>query len=132
MRLQVFIIYYQTVWLKAGDGFWRRGDLMSYFLMSMYSRFPARQWADWQSLSAVLTYGTMLAELAVPWLLLFRRVRPLGFVLGFGMHITIALLSKLSLFSFSMMSTYLVFLDRDDVDAMVGWTRRLRPAASTR
>jgi hypothetical protein len=94
MRLQVLIVYYQTVRLKAGDGFWRRGDIMSYFLMSMYSRYPARQWADWETLSAVLTYATLL--------------------------------SKLALFSFCMMRTYLAFLEREDVDALVAWTRTMR------
>jgi hypothetical protein len=131
MRLQVFIIYYQTVWLKSGDAFWRRGDLMSYFLMSMYSRYPGRQWADWETLSAVLTYGTILSELAVPWLLLFRPTRALGFTIGFGMHLTIALLSKLALFSFCMLSTYLAFLERADVDALLAWARS-RPDAASR
>jgi uncharacterized membrane protein YphA (DoxX/SURF4 family) len=131
MRLQVFVIYQQTVWLKSGDAFWRRGDLMAYFLMSMYARYPVRQWANWESLSAVLTYTTVLIELAVPWLLLFRRTRAFGFVLGFGMHISIAILSKLALFSFTMLSTYLVFLDRQDVDALLTWLRRWRLRSDT-
>jgi hypothetical protein len=126
MRLQVFIIYYQTAWMKSGDKYWRAGDLMSYFLMSMYSRFPARQWADWETLANLMTYGSLLIELSVPWLLLFRRTRPLGFLLGFSMHIAIAILSDLALFSICMMSTYLVFLDRADVDALIAWARRLR------
>jgi hypothetical protein len=37
MRLQVFIIYYQTAWLKCGDTYWRTGDLMAYF---------ARNWME--------------------------------------------------------------------------------------
>lgn len=126
MKLQVFVIYYQTVWLKSADKYWRTGDLMSYFMMSMYSRVPGRQWADWQTFANLMTYGTLLIELAVPWLLLFRRTRVLGFVLGFGMHIAIGLLSTLWLFSFCMMSTYLAFLAREDVDALFGWLRRLR------
>jgi hypothetical protein len=95
-------------------------------MMSMYSRVPGRQWADWETLANLMTYGTLLIELAAPWLLLFRRTRLLGFLLGFGMHIGIALLSTLWLFSFCMMSTYLVFLERADVDALIAWARRLR------
>jgi len=125
MRLQVFLVYYQTVWLKVGDEFWRRGDLMSYFLASMYGRFPGPWWAHWQVLSSLLTFGTIAMELAVPWLLCFRRSRPLGFLLGWGMHVTIAALSKLSLFSFTMMITYLAFLDRADVDRLVAVARAI-------
>jgi hypothetical protein len=125
MQLQVFVIYQQTVWLKADDAFWRRGDLMAYFLMSMYARFPTRHWADWQTLSALSTYGTLLSELALPWLLLFRRTRSWGFALGVGMHLTIALLSKLALFSFAMVTTYVAFLDRENIDALLAWGRQL-------
>lgn len=123
MRLQVFLVYYQTVWLKVADEFWRRGDMMSYFLASMYGRFPGPHWAHWELLSALMTFGTILTELAVPWLLCFRRSRPLGFLLGWGMHVGIAALSKLSLFSFAMMVTYLAFLDRADIDRLVAIAR---------
>lgn len=126
MRLQVFVIYYQTVWLKSADKYWRTGDLMSYFLMSMYSRVPGRHWADWETLANLMTYGSLFIELAVPWLLLFRRTRLLGFVLGFGMHLSIAILSTLWLFSLCMMSTYVVFLERADVDALIAYARKLR------
>ena len=40
MQLQVFVVYYQTMWLKLPDQYWRNGELMSYFMMSMYSRYP--------------------------------------------------------------------------------------------
>jgi uncharacterized membrane protein YphA (DoxX/SURF4 family) len=126
MQLQVFVIYEQTAWFKLDDAFWRRGDLMSYFLMSMYARFPTPQWAHWEGLSAVLTYSTLLIELALPWLLLLRRTRALGLVLGIGMHLTIAVLTKLALFSFSMVGTYAVFLERADIDALLAFGQRMR------
>lgn len=126
MQLQVFVIYEQTAWFKLDDAFWRRGDLMSYFLMSMYARFPTPQWAHWEALSALLTYSTLLTELALPWLLLRRSTRLLGFVLGLGMHLTIAVLSKLALFSFSMVATYVAFLERADIDALSAFAQKIR------
>ena len=128
MQLQVFVVYYQTMWLKLPDAYWRKGELISYFMMSMYSRFPSAAWAEWELLSSVLTYSTMLIELAVPWLLWSRRYRLVGFVLGWGLHASIAVLSIVPLFSMAIMSTYFAYLERPDFERLKSWVGQLFPA----
>ena len=121
MQLQVFVIYYQTVWIKLPDHYWRNGELISYFMMSMYSRFPSPAWAEWELLSSVLTYATIGIELAVPWLLWSRRGRWAGFVLGWGLHASIAVVSILHLFSAAIMSTYFCYLERHNFERLARW-----------
>lgn len=121
MKIQVVVIYLQTVWLKVDDEFWRNGEFFSYFMMSMYSRFPDPAWAGWTTLSSVMTYSTLLIELAVPFLLLFPTTRGIGFLLGFGLHFGIAVTSVLHVFSVAMMATYFAFLDGREIDAL--WRR---------
>src|SRR5690606_8204179 len=83
----VFVLYLDTVWQKVDDSYWRSGEFTAYFMMSVYSRFRWPVMADLEALSAVLTYGTLAAELAIAWLLVFKRTRLWGFVVGCGLHV---------------------------------------------
>ena len=67
----------------------------------------------------------------MPWLLLVRRTRVLGFGLGIGTHFAIAMLSRLALFSFSMVSTYVVYLERADVDELMTYAQNRLAADET-
>lgn len=118
MQLQLIVIYLDTVWLKLPDEFWQSGELIAYFLMSYYSRVAHPIWADLEWLSVVLTYSTLVIETAIPFLLLFRKTRPLAFALGLGLHGTIAILSNLYLFSVAILPLYLCFLEGKDIEAI--------------
>lgn len=114
-QIQLAVIYWQTVWLKLSDQFWRNGEFISYYMMSMYTRFPDSAWADRLLISNVLTYGTLIAEISIPLLLFFKRTRVLGFVVGWGLHLGILAMSNLVVFSLIMLVPYLAFLDNDDI-----------------
>lgn len=115
IQIQLAVVYWQTVWLKLDDIYWRNGEFFSYFMMSMYSRFQSRAWAEWQTLSCIMTYSTLAIELALPFLLYFKRTRWFGFFLGFGLHFGILVTSRIWLFSIVVLIPYLAFLDGDDV-----------------
>ena len=103
MQWQLFVLYTTTAWLKLVDPFWRNGQVLLYFAMSQYSRRPDDTFLvrhEW--LSAIGTYLTLAVETALPWLLWFRRTRPLGVVAGFGLHLTIAVTAQLGVFSTCM------------------------------
>lgn len=119
MQIQLAILYWQTFWLKVVDEHWRSGELLSYFMLSMYSIFPDPIMADLQVHSAVLSYLTLLIELALPILLWVRSTRWLGIVLGLGLHGTIALATGMSIwiFSLAILSCYPAYLDGRDLDA---------------
>ncbi len=118
------VIYWQTVWLKAPDAAWRNGEFISHFMLSLYSRFPSVAWAEWEVVSAVLSYATLLIELAVPLLLWKRSTSWLGFALGFSLHLGILTVSHIWLFSIAILVPYLAFLTGEDLDAIRGFLRR--------
>ena len=114
-QLQLAVIYFQTVWLKLNDAYWRGGEFISYFMLSIYSRLPKAFWADQLLLSNALTFGTLAIEVAVPFLLWRERTRVWGFFLGWGLHLGIACLSHIWMFSIVMMMMYLAFLTGPDL-----------------
>lgn len=126
MQVQLVIIYIATVWLKAPDGYWRSGELMAYFLMSMYARVPSWHWAEWGRTSVLMTWGALIAETLIPFCLFSPRYRRLGYLLGLGLHGGIALTSTIHMFSLAMVPLYLAFLTREDIDAVAALLERLR------
>ena len=131
---QLMLIYLCTVWLKAPDEFWRRGDAIAYFMMSMFARHPSAAWAHHVQLCALFTYGTLLVEASVPILLWMQRTRWLGVVLGAGLHVGIALSAKLALFTLAMVPLYLSFFETADFEWLSSlWPRsvmRARPPST--
>lgn len=115
LQWQLMLIYVCTVWLKAPDRYWRNGEVTSYFGMSLFGRFPDAAFARLGALDGLLTYATLLVEALVPVLLWVRRSRWVGMALGLSMHLGIAVVGKLGLFSLAMLPLYLAFLEDDDL-----------------
>jgi hypothetical protein len=118
---QLMLIYVCTVWMKAPDPFWRNGEAVTYFEMSMFARAPSSLMAHHERLGAVFTYGTLLTEVSVPFLLWMRKTRGLGVFLGVSLHIGIALTSKLALFTLSILPLYLAFFETGDFDRIASF-----------
>jgi hypothetical protein len=121
VQWQVLLIYLCTVWLKAPDPFWRTGAAVPYFLMSMFARHPTAAAAHLGALGALLTYGTLLVEVSVPFLLWAKRTRWLGAGLGAGLHVGIALSSELALFTLAMLPLYAAYFEAEDFDRLERW-----------
>lgn len=126
LQVQLAIIYVCTVWVKAPDSYWRNGELMAYFMMSMYSRMPWPEWAFWGRTSVLLTWGTLLMEACIPLFLFNARTRRAGFVLGLLLHGGIAATSTIGMFSLAMLPLYAAFLTAEDVELAQRWIARLR------
>jgi hypothetical protein len=125
MQWQLYVLYLTTFWLKVPDPFWRSGQLLAYFSVSLYSRAPNSLFLirhEW--ISSVGTYLSLAVEASVPWLLSFRRTRPFGLLSGLGFHLVIAASAKLAIFSLCMVPPYMSFLDRRDIDWAIA---RLKP-----
>lgn len=127
VQWQVLLIYVCTVWLKAPDPFWRRGEAIPYFMMSIFARFPNPAFARLGALGAVLTYATLLIEVTLPFLLWMRKTRWLGVFLGVSMHIGIAVVAKLIPFTLAIVPLYFAFFERCDFDALASLVRRTEP-----
>jgi hypothetical protein len=124
LQWQLAIVYLVTVWLKVPDPYWRNGELMSYFMMSIFSHVASPSWASWGRVSALLTWGTMLLESTIPFLLFSKHGRRLGFACGIALHGGIAISSTIGMFSLCMTPYYAAFLQPEDFDALSRIGRR--------
>ena len=138
MQWQLVIIYICTVWLKAPDNYWRSGELMAYFMMSMYSNFPFAAWAWLGKTSVLMTWGTLFCETAIPFCLLLggqdKFYRRFAFLMGLGLHGGIAITSTIGMFSLSMVPLYAAFLTSEDIDdtaKLIAWLRGKGRAPAT-
>lgn len=112
MCLQLMVIYWHTALCKIPDGAWLQGDVITYYLMSNFARFPTADVLHIQPLLKLLTWGTLLGEIALPFLLIFRQTRLWGAMLGLSFHLGIFLLSRdLGLFCLTMAILYIPLLD---------------------
>jgi len=121
VQWQVMLIYVCTVWLKAPDPYWRNGEAVPYFLISIFARHPTAAAAHLGPIGALLTYGTLIIELAVPFLLWGRKTRFLGVALGASLHLGIALTSELALFTLSILALYPAYFETTDFDRIERW-----------
>jgi hypothetical protein len=126
LQWQLMLIYWVTFWLKAPDRYWRSGEVISHFGVSMFARFPEPSFAELGVWDPLLSWGTLLIELTVPVLLWKRNTRWLGLFLGLCLHGAIALFGRLFLFSLTMVPLYLAFLERRDFELMARCFGRVR------
>lgn len=111
LRIEVFVIYWVAVVTRFPDPYWLNGDFFGYYLLSDFCWFggPWVLEADWLVKSA--TWGTQIAEILIPLLLVYRRTWKIGFALGAALHLALAITTThLILFSLSMMVIYLSFV----------------------
>ncbi len=127
MQWQLAVIYMTTVWQKLPDPYWRNGQLLAYFSVSLFSRDPRNLFLvrhEW--LSALATYASLAIEASLPWLLWFRPTRMLGLLAGFVLHFLVAVTARIAIFSTCIMIPYAAFLESADID----WLSALARAAA--
>jgi hypothetical protein len=116
MRIQLAVIYFDSAWSKVNDEYWRSGQLIPYYMMSIYARYPNTAWADQLLLGCLMTWGSLAIEIALPALILLPRTRRLALWLGVALHLGIAATSTLSLFSWTILAAYVSLLTQQDMD----------------
>ena len=106
IRIELCVLYFFTVFHKLNYSYFDIDwSCAAKLHMEIYQRFPVLPQADWALYSAV--YGTLIIETAIPLLLLFRRTRMLGVILGVSFHAMLSLHPHMGLISFTSMMTAL-------------------------
>ncbi len=126
LQLSLLTHYFASALCKAFRGDWLRHDDVLWMQIQGLYMTDAAAW-----MVRVLPTWTFAAqqhlalgfELLAPVLLGVRRLRPLGFLLGVGMHLLVAVtMEQLIYFSLQMLAFYAVFLDEA---ALLRWRERL-------
>lgn len=116
--IQLCIMYLGTGIAKLGGPTWWDGTAIYWALGDGgYSRAPAlldpvMQTTAGQVAAALLTWGTLLWELAFVPLVVFRRTRPLALVCGVALHAGILATMSVGMFGPASVWGYLAFFGR--------------------
>lgn len=116
VQLQVMVIYFFAFWGKSGD-LWREGTAVSTALrlddLQRFGRIDLL--VENVTIVALLTWGTLAAELALATLLWHRRARPVLIVVGIVLHLMIDTLLLVGWFGLAMIAGLMTFVDGDAV-----------------
>ncbi|MEU9126186.1 HTTM domain-containing protein [Streptomyces sp. NPDC048506] len=110
---QVCLIYATSGWYKIQGSFWQDGSALYYALhLGNVTPWPALSHtiASSSLLVLLLTYGTVMLEVAFPFTLFNRRLRTVMVAILIGMHAGIGVVLGLPFFSLAMIAADLVFL----------------------
>ncbi len=131
MQIQLSVIYFATLWGKLQGDRWRDGTAVSYALrIDDIHRFATPAFlADSVVLSEILTFGTLLLELALAILVWNRALRPWVLAFGVSLHVSIALSIMVGFFTMLMLTLYLAFIPAETarrliLSAVAAWRRR--------
>ncbi|SED98783.1 Vitamin K-dependent gamma-carboxylase [Streptomyces sp. 3213] len=129
------LIYATAGWYKIQGSRWQDGTAVYYPLhLDYFSPWPGL--ADVLSSSGTMvmlvTYGTVIVQVAFPFTLFNRRVKNVLLALMMTEHAAIAVLLGLPFFSLAMIATDAVFLPTSFLRRLGGWAARARARWFTR
>jgi hypothetical protein len=124
--IQLSVLYFESAFYKIQGHVWANGTALYYILRT--NEFSLPGWSDlvWRSAALVTvgTYGTILFEIAHPFLLWHSRAKYLVFAGAVCLHTGIGVLMGLPWFSLTMISAHVVLFDDAEYLAVIKWVRR--------
>ncbi|MDX3529736.1 HTTM domain-containing protein [Streptomyces sp. ID05-39B] len=122
------LIYATAGWYKIQGSRWQDGTAVYYPLhLDYFSPWPAL--GDLLSASGTMvmlvTYGTVIVQVAFPFTLFNRRVKNVLLVAMIAEHTAIAVILGLPFFSLAMIATDAVFLPTPFLRRLGGWATRV-------
>ena len=131
IQLQLSIGYLSAVWHKAGNPLWRGGTAVSYSLrIQDITHLPVPSFITHSVvLTEILTYGTLVSELAIGILIWNRAARPYVLIVGILLHLSIDFSLMVGFFSYGMLTAYLAFITPETSERRIlavrdRWRRR--------
>lgn len=124
MQLQIAAVYATTSLSKLQGARWRDGTAAYYPLhLPDSARFPV-PWSDQLWMIHLLTWGTIAVELSLWTLIWVPRLRLWVLAAGVLLHIGIEYSLNIPLFSFLMITSYLIFVRERDLQNFVRWMQK--------
>ncbi|MEV5882358.1 HTTM domain-containing protein [Streptomyces sp. NPDC052020] len=123
------LIYATAGWYKVQGSRWQDGTAVYYPLhLDYFSPWPALAGLLSASgtLVMLLTYGTVIAQVAFPFTLFHRRVKNVLLAVMIVEHAAIAVVLGLPFFSLAMITADAVFLPTPFLRRLGGWAARAR------
>lgn len=125
IQFNMALIYFTTTWGKYFGVYWKNG-LATWFpsRLNEFKRFPVPGVFNDLPFVYLTTYGTLATEFALAILVWFRPLRKWVLAAGMLLHGFIEYSMNIPLFSFLMMSMYVVWFDGEELEHWWERTRR--------
>jgi predicted DCC family thiol-disulfide oxidoreductase YuxK len=128
MQIQMAVLFFFSAADKLKGDDWWDGDAVwlvfssnDYYNGALLDLLASHYW-----LANVATYGTVLIEIAFPFLIWQRRSRPYMLAAAIFLHLQFALLMKLYYFSFVMIMGHMSFVRRQWLSGLgAAWKRKM-------
>jgi hypothetical protein len=121
IQVQMSVAYLSTFGSKMFGKTWRDGTAVYYVLrLEALHRFPV-PFVNRLLVTKLITWGTLVIEFAVGFLVWFRALRYAVLIAGFVLHMSIEYSMNLPLFEWIMVATYVTFIDPEDLSRAWVW-----------
>jgi hypothetical protein len=120
IQIHLCLIYFDTAVLKCNGSTWLNGTALHYVLYNTeIGRFHLDALTQYPLLINAMTFGGLLIEFALAFLLWFRPTRLWAALAGLSLHLGIAFVVNIPIFGEMMTACYLTFLAPDELDALL-------------
>jgi hypothetical protein len=123
MEFNVALVYFTSIWYKWDGEKWRT-LVATYYpeRLAEFYRFPVPEFLKSMWMAHITTAGTIATEFSLGTLVFFAPTRKYVLLAGVMMHAWIEYSMNIPLFSFLMISSYVVFFEGEEI---IAWARRL-------
>lgn len=124
LQIQLAYLYFDTATLKLEGDTWREGTAMYYALGYIeHFRFNLKYLFYWPWQIYLVTWGTLVAEYSMAFLVWFRKLRYVILPGAFALHFMINLTMQFPVFQYVMMASLINFIYPEDVERAVAWIK---------
>ncbi|HUI58095.1 MAG TPA: HTTM domain-containing protein [Bryobacteraceae bacterium] len=130
IQIQTALVYLSTFFWKLLGDRWIDGTALYYVLhLSEFKQFVVPG-ANHITVIQLMTWSTLVIELSLGTLVWFRHLKYWVLLAGICLHAAIEYALNIPLFSFTMVATYVTFVDYRDLEAVRSWFRPRRRVLS--
>ncbi|HTZ58358.1 MAG TPA: HTTM domain-containing protein [Acidobacteriaceae bacterium] len=123
IQIELAFMYFTSFWWKMKGHSWLDGTALQYVLhLHSITRFPVPLWIQSAVVLKLGAWFTLVLEFSLGVLIWFRRFRYPLLLLGLLFHLSIDYALNLPMFSWDVLTAYILFVDPSDLER---WWRGL-------
>lgn len=117
IQIELAIMYFTSFWWKMKGHSWLDGTAL-YYVIHLHSvaRFPVPQWIQSAAILKLGAWFTLALEFSLGVLIWFRRFRYPVLLLGVLFHLAIVYALNFPMFSWDVLTAYILFVDPSDLE----------------
>jgi len=120
IQIELSLLYLTSFWWKMKGHTWLDGTAL-YYVTHLHSiaRFPLPGWIQSAAILRIGSWFTLALEFSLGVLIWFRRFRYPVLLLGLLFHLSIEYALNLPMFSWDILTVYILFVDPSDLSDLV-------------